>query len=576
MLTVKKILELAPFNEMKIISGEEGLDNIISSVNIMDNPDALDWFSVGELLLTSGYFFKESIELQNHVMRQLKTLNCPALCIKPHRYLGTIPENMRELSNELALPIIVLPYGLSFSKIMSRIMEELSGKYDLLNQQSLDIHSQFFNISLHGGGLQQISVTLAKLCESSVLLLDRNWSLLYSTDFPTQPYPIEDSISLVHDEIPFPETFIQRFPPEFEKLQKPIVRLLETEKGERNIHCTVLPVYFQSKHYGFIVLWEPLKQLDEHAYVALENGAMAFSLERIRNEEVERARNRIRRDFLDELLMGQITSKEMLSNLADLHGINLALDYTAIVLPVSFNDANRDPDIVRQSEKENLRMKQLLNLMDQAAEETKESEIIFSRKKQIILLLGYKTQNGGQQQAYLKEYTERIISKAEDTFPDVKLTAAIGKTVPHINQIHQSFYQAQETLRLMRNSLSTSGSQIFHFEEFIVQHFLMNNIERNEMEAYFHQTLGELLRQDQENQSELLVTLESLVANRFNIAETSRALFIHRNTLLYRMEKIESILRLDFKDAEELLKIQLGLKIYRLLDIGNTPNTFRF
>ncbi|MGO1356085.1 MAG: PucR family transcriptional regulator ligand-binding domain-containing protein [Alkalibacterium gilvum] len=83
MLTVKRFLELSPFYELKILSGHNGLDNIITSGNIMDNPDAIDWFSVGELLLTSGYFFKDSPELQNNIMKQLKDLNCPALCIKP-------------------------------------------------------------------------------------------------------------------------------------------------------------------------------------------------------------------------------------------------------------------------------------------------------------------------------------------------------------------------------------------------------------------------------------------------------------------------------------------------------------
>ena len=52
MLTVRKFLELPAFQELKIVSGFQGLDNVISSVNIMDNPDALDWFSPGELLLT--------------------------------------------------------------------------------------------------------------------------------------------------------------------------------------------------------------------------------------------------------------------------------------------------------------------------------------------------------------------------------------------------------------------------------------------------------------------------------------------------------------------------------------------
>ena len=61
MLTVRKFLELPAFQELKIVSGFQGLDNVISSVNIMDNPDALDWFSPGELLLTSGYFLRTAL-----------------------------------------------------------------------------------------------------------------------------------------------------------------------------------------------------------------------------------------------------------------------------------------------------------------------------------------------------------------------------------------------------------------------------------------------------------------------------------------------------------------------------------
>lgn len=566
MLTVKQFVQLAPFNEMEIVAGHAGLDNIISSVNIMDNPDALDWFSVGELLLTSGYFFKDSMELQDQMMRKLDVLNCPALCIKPHRYFGTIPENMIALSNELGLPLIKLPYGLSFSKIMSRLMEELSDKFDSLNKESLDIHTQFFNISLHGGGLQQISLTLAKLCKSSVLLLDRNWALLHWTNNPDRPHQLADWISLEKNEIPFSEEFIQSFPPEFEKLQKPIVRLFSIDENKQEFQCTVLSVYFQSKHYGFIVLWEPSDKLNEHSYIALENGAMAFSLERIRNDEVERARNRIRRDFLDELLLGKITSKETLSNLADLHGINLDLNYTAIVFPIVFLEHRKEKDLVLRNQLENVTMKQLLNYFDHLATETKESEIIFSRKKHIIVLVGSKT---NMKVTYLKKYAEFILKKVESAIPTISATASIGKTVTHISQINESFHQAQETMRLSENSLSTKENKIAHFDDFIVQYFLVNNIKKEEMNHYFQQTLGILFQYDRKNQSELMETLESLITYRFNIAESARALFIHRNTLLYRMEKIESILEIDLKDAEEVLKLQLALKIYQLLDLKN-------
>lgn len=561
MLTVQQFLDLPPFEELKIVSGFKGLDNIISSVNIMDNPDALDWFSVGELLLTSGYFFKDSTELQDHIMRQLKTLNCPALCMKPQRYLGDIPANMIALSNELDLPIIELPYGLSFSKIMSRVMEELAGKYDRLNQESVDIHTVFFKLSLHGGGLSDLSTTMMKLLDSSVVLLDHRWNVLHWVDAPQQEHPFETVMHPRKQEPIFSERFLENLPPEFEKFQKPIVRVLPI-KGQE-FHCTILPVYFQNKHYGYVVLWEPEGKLTESTYIALEQGAMAFALERIRNDELNRTKNRLRRDFLDELLTGQITSKEALTNLADLHGVNLSLHYTAIVLRMSFPEYEQLPNLIEKNRAENEKVKQVLHFLDHYLYTKKEAALLFSRQKHLVLLLGTPPQGSGSPVPSLKENAQQKMAAIEKKFPEVQLRGGIGRTVPHIVNISESFHQAQETLRMLGSG--NGHSSIHHFEDFIVQHFLMNNIPKEEMEKYFEQTLGALHRYDKRHNSNLFETLEGLVENKFNLAETSRSLFIHRNTLLYRMEKIKELLQTDFRDAEELLKFHLALKIFRML-----------
>ena len=107
---------------------------------------------------------------------------------------------------------------------------------------------------------------------------------------------------------------------------------------------------------------------------------MAFSLERIRSDELTRTRNRIRRDFLDELLMGKITSKETLSNLADLHGINLDLYYTAVVFPNFFLNTNKNLSIVRRNQWENTKVKQVLNHFDQLASISPQVEILLAQK----------------------------------------------------------------------------------------------------------------------------------------------------------------------------------------------------
>ena len=54
---------------------------------------------------------------------------------------------------------------------------------------------------------------------------------------------------------------------------------------------------------------------------------------------------------------------------------------------------------------------------------------------------------------------------------------------------------------------------------------------------------------------------------RWTVSETAKALFIHRNTLIYRIDKIKSILGRDLKDSEERLLLQLGLRVYQVRQI---------
>ena len=72
--------------------------------------------------------------------------------------------------------------------------------------------------------------------------------------------------------------------------------------------------------------------------------------------------------------------------------------------------------------------------------------------------------------------------------------------------------------------------------------------------------LKPLLDYDLKHGTELVKTLEVYFNNCRNSANTARDLFIHRNTLLYRLEQISKILDLDLNNNEQVLIIQLALK----------------
>ncbi len=69
-LTIEKALKLPALNQVEVIGGSQGLTRVINSVSIMDHPD-ISWIKRGELLLTTGYVFKDDLNAQINLVREL-------------------------------------------------------------------------------------------------------------------------------------------------------------------------------------------------------------------------------------------------------------------------------------------------------------------------------------------------------------------------------------------------------------------------------------------------------------------------------------------------------------------------
>jgi purine catabolism regulator len=84
-----------------------------------------------------------------------------------------------------------------------------------------------------------------------------------------------------------------------------------------------------------------------------------------------------------------------------------------------------------------------------------------------------------------------------------------------------------------------------------------------ELIAFQEEVLGNLLAT--ENPQEFINTLEAFFAHNGNLSQTAEALYIHRNTLVYRLERIAAITNIDLDKPENRLAIQLALHIYRMM-----------
>lgn len=90
---------------------------------------------------------------------------------------------------------------------------------------------------------------------------------------------------------------------------------------------------------------------------------------------------------------------------------------------------------------------------------------------------------------------------------------------------------------------------MLHYSELGIFRLFFEIENPEEIRKYSRENLGPLLEADRKNGSDLVGTLRSYLYNNCNLLRTSQALYIHRNTLIYRLNTIKGLLAKDLDDA---------------------------
>ena len=88
---------------------------------------------------------------------------------------------------------------------------------------------------------------------------------------------------------------------------------------------------------------------------------------------------------------------------------------------------------------------------------------------------------------------------------------------------------------------------------------LFEKLSRSPDLAPFGQLVRPLADHDRERRSDLVRTLKTYFAAGANASEAADRLFLHRNSMLYRLERIQKLTGLDLRDPRARLALQLGL-----------------
>ena len=152
---VSDFLKLQVIGSSRIVAGDRGGNNSIRSVSIMDAPDT-SWLKRGDLLLTTGYVFKDHKDTQIKLLNDLAGKHCSGLAIKVKRFFSEIPAVMLHEADRLGLPLIELSSDIVLSDLLLSVTKEIVNYEDLSNKKN-SLVSLILGHPLEHGDLELIS-----------------------------------------------------------------------------------------------------------------------------------------------------------------------------------------------------------------------------------------------------------------------------------------------------------------------------------------------------------------------------------------------------------------------------------
>ena len=155
------------------------------------------------------------------------------------------------------------------------------------------------------------------------------------------------------------------------------------------------------------------------------------------------------------------------------------------------------------------------------------------------------------------------IQKIESVY-QVSARVGVGTGYEYIEDMKKSFQEAKNTLQISR--IAGEERSVFFYEDLGIYSLIAQVKNGRFLDDYVESHLGEILRSDQIQDGDLCMTLETYLDYDCNANATAEHLFIHRNTMRYRMEKIRNILNEDVSDMSVCLELKLAFAIKKYRD----------
>ncbi|MFJ7887461.1 PucR family transcriptional regulator [Lysinibacillus xylanilyticus] len=540
-LLVRDVLKRKHFKSAKLIAGQQGLNRQVLWTHILEIKDFDTLINGGELILTTGVGLQLERETQIAYLQNLIRNGAAALCIEIGDYFDYVPVELVAMANAHDFPIIIFEEVVRFIDITQDLHTYIINQHQQALTQLDIISKTFMELSLMPNGILKILQVLHQDTDALFLFVSEDTKNFY--------YPMEAKkyLQLMEDHCQQLE------------LQEPI-QLLSFDKD----HFVIIPVNGLGQVWGYLCMHSLLPKPNDYTLLNLERATMSIAQILMRNRMLQERQQSREDEFILALIQGEPIDLQYYQSYLPLENRNL---YYRVVV---FNML----DYANTFSEEDWQEIQLQNVMFVRSILKKLGffPTVSVRQHEIIILAFYIAADDMEENrdSFNQAIQQIVARKTPQLFEQITLTFGISNVYQSINNVQKGYKEAKTTIQMQHNELASS---IYH-KDLGVYRLLLHQ-DHAALLQYVKDYLQEILLIDQKNGNDLYQTLCVYLACNGAKNDTAEQLFIVRQTLYKRIERLENILGADFLQAPHRLNIEIAVKAYELLK-KTAPDILRF
>jgi PucR family transcriptional regulator, purine catabolism regulatory protein len=500
---------------LKLVGGRSGLRKPIRWVHVSELEDPTPWLKGGELLLTTGMGLGKTPSRQRAYVERLAEANLSGLGLGTGFTFTKVPKALVEAADRLGFPVFEVPYPVPFIAITEMIFSRLGAEQFEILQRSLEAQTALTRAVLEGEGVEGIASALAQALGGWAVVLD-----LHGLPIASAPRAAGARAPRLWEEL------------RGSRPERPGYSVSLVDRGD---HVSVQPVGARGRVEAFLGVGkrEALGQFDR---IVASHALSLLAIELDKSRAVAQAERRLRGDFLDALVGGRLSSREVSRGLR-----KFGLRPDEQVAVVALEAESPMEDLIWAAE-------DVLSRRDGGF-------LTAPRDDGLFVLLRPDGQEGLAM--FRKEVGERL---------GVEVRAGAGSAVV-ATEAGRSLREAGYALQVCR----VEGRSLADFESLGTYRLLLTLQEPDALRAFADSVLAPMDRYDLEHGGELLPSLRAFLDHNARWESAAGALYVHRHTLRYRMRKVEELTGRDISSPHDRMEFWLALRARELLEQPAEP-----